>query len=74
MDFPHAIATIFRLTNEMSIYNKRASEHAEMEEGSNLTDYLDEKVALLRNQSSSPNIFPVSAKTIFRKIFELWHE
>jgi hypothetical protein len=55
MGFPtHAIATIFRLTNEMSIYNKRERlrTRLEMEEGSNLTDYLDEKVALLRNQKA----------------------
>jgi len=55
MGFPtHAIVTIFRLTNEMSIYNKRERlrTRLEMEEGSNLTDYLDEKVALLRSQKA----------------------
>jgi heme exporter protein D len=55
LGFPtHAIATIFRLTNEMSIYNKRERlrTRLEMEEGSNLMDYLDDKAAMLRSQKA----------------------
>nr|HPK30478.1 hypothetical protein [Bacteroidales bacterium] len=55
MGFPtHAIATIFRLTNEMSIYNKRERlrTRLEMAEGANLKDFLEEKAEMLRNQKA----------------------
>lgn len=55
MGFPtHAIVTIFRLTNEMSIYNKRERlrTRLEMEEGLNLMDYLEDKVTELRSQKA----------------------
>ncbi len=55
MGFPtHAIATIFRLTNEMSIYNKRERlrTRLKMEEGLNLMEFLEGKVAILRSQKA----------------------
>ncbi|NMB37717.1 MAG: hypothetical protein GX993_06755 [Bacteroidales bacterium] len=56
LGFPtHSLITIFRLTHDTTIYNKRERlrSRLEMKEGDNLMDFLKDKVELLRKQKET---------------------